>query len=76
MRKRGAGLAEVAQEETEEEEEEGQKAECEGAEVGKWLMGEGICPRLDSKKPYIDVYCRILHAYTIIYANIHQRVLF
>ena len=27
------------------------------------------------KKPYIDVYCRILHAYTIIYANIHQRVL-
>ena len=28
------------------------------------------------KKPYIEVYCRILHAYTIIYANIHQRVLF
>ena len=28
------------------------------------------------KKPYIGVYCRILHAYTIMYANIHQRVLF
>ena len=28
------------------------------------------------KKPYIEVYCRILRAYTIIYANIHQRVLF
>ena len=41
-----------------------------------WLLLWPDDPCYISNKPYNDVYCRILYAYTIIYANIHQRVFY